>query len=171
VVGVTNGTEIVRRPGRRSTLLVALAGGVAAAASVVGGTSAAVIALVGAILLVGGTAYTSQTVVDVGGLVAFVGVCLAGLGDGSPLGVVIGVAAAIAGWDVGTNAISLGRQLGQGADTLRVEGLHALVGVTVGVTAGLFGFVLFEVGPTGQPVTTLFVLLVGAVLLIVALNR
>ena len=49
--------------------------------------------------------------------------------------------------------------------------LHALYGAGVGVAGGVLGFLLFRAGPTRQPVTTLFVLLLAAAILVVALNR
>lgn len=166
-----SGTEITRRPGRHSLVVSGVAGATAAATALAGGATGAAVAVVGTALLLAGVSRARHRLVDVGGLVAFLGVVIAALAEAPEPAVLVGTAAAVVAWDAGTNAVSLGRQLGREADTGRAETVHALVGGLVGlVTAGL-GLVVFEIGPTRQPVTTLFVLLVAASLLVVALNR
>lgn len=166
-----SGTEITRRPGRHSLLVSGVAGATAAATALTGSASGAAAALGGTVVLLAGVHTARHGVVDIGGMVAFVGVAVAALADAPAPAVVLGTAATVVAWDAGTNAVSLGRQLGAEADTARAETVHALAGALVGlVTAGV-GLALFEAGPTRQPVATLFVLLVAATLLVVALDR
>jgi hypothetical protein len=133
--------------------------------------SGAVVAALGTVTLLAGVRKANHGLVDVGGLVAFLGVALAALSEAPAAAVLIGTAAAVVAWDAGTNAVSLGRQLGAEADTAAAETLHAMAGAAVGLVTAVLGLVLFEVGPTRQPVTTLFVLLIAGTFLVVALNR
>lgn len=163
--------ELARRPSRRSALVPALAGTFAIAASAAGGAIAAAVTLAGVAVLVAGVWVGRHGVVDWGGTIAFVGFVVGVTNDATALPVVLGVTATVVAWDAGGNAISLGRQLGRTADTVRAETLHALTSATVGVAGAVVGIVLFVFGPTRQPVTTLFVLLLAAAALVAALNR
>jgi len=166
-----SGTEITRRPGRHSLVVSGIAGATATAMALVGGGSGAAVAGVGTVVLLAGVRRANHRAVDAGGLIAFLGVALSAL-SGPPAGaVLLGTAASVVAWDAGTNAVSLGRQLGAEADTARAENLHAMAGAVVGLVTAVFGLVVFQVGPTRQPVTTLFVLLIAGTLLVVALNR
>jgi len=165
------GHELTRRPSRRSVAVPAVAGTFAVAAGVATAPLAAVAAAAGVVVLVVGVGTARHRVVDAGGLVALAGFLAGGVGTASALPVVFGATATVVAWDAGDNAISLGRQLGRGADTVRVEVLHVLAGATVGLAGAVLGSVLFLLGPTGQPVTTLFVLLLAAAALVAALNR
>ncbi|QLH77301.1 hypothetical protein HZS55_08345 [Halosimplex rubrum] len=166
-----SGTEVTRRPGRHSLVVSGIAGATATAMALTGGGAGAAVAALGAVVLLAGVRTANHRAVDAGGLVAFLGVAAAALSEAPPVAVLLGTVAAVVAWDAGTNAVSLGRQLGAEADTVRAENLHAMAGAVVGLVTAVLGLVLFEVGPTRQPVTTLFVLLIAATLLVVALNR
>jgi len=170
VVGVT-GYELVRRPSRQSVAIAGAAGSFVVVASIPGGPTPTLLALAGVVVLLGGIRLGRHNVVDGGGLVAFAGVVAAALSGAGAMPVVFGSVAAVVAWDSGTNSISVSDQVGRGADTGRVEVFHALIGAAVGVVGGGLAFVLFRLGPTRQPVTTLFVLLLAAAVLVVALNR
>ena len=170
MVGVT-GYELVRRPSRQSVAIAAAAGSFVVVASIPGGPTPTLLALAGVVALLAGVWRGRHDVVDGGALVAFAGVVAAALSGAGAMPVVFGSVAAVVAWDSGSNSISLSEQVGRGADTGRVEVLHALVGGAVGLVGGGLAFVLFQVGPTRQPVTTLFVLLLAAAVLVVALNR
>lgn len=163
--------EIERRPSLESAGLVATAGGVATAASVAGGTGGVVAAAVGTAALVAGVRLATHRLADFGSLGVLAGVTISAVGGAPATMVVLGLVASVVAWDAGDNAISIGRQLGSEGATTRAETLHALAGSAVGVVAGGIGLVLFRVGPGGQPVATLFVLLIAAALLVLALNR
>lgn len=165
------GTEITRRPAARSALL---AGGIGAVGTVASAASGAVPVLgttAGVTVLMVGTVTGRKTVLDAGAFLAFLGVVFAAANGAPATAVLLGTVAAVVAWDVGGNAVSLAGQLGREADTVRVETLHATTSAAIGIAAAVAGYVLFRLGPTGQPVTTLFVLLVGATLLVLALNR
>jgi hypothetical protein len=170
VVGVT-GYELVRRPSRQSVVIAGVAGSFAVAASVPGGPTATAIALAGVVIVLAGVWRGRHRIVDGGALATFGGVVTAALSGAGAVPVVFGSVAAVVAWDSATNSVTLGEQVGRGADTGRVEVLHALFCGAVGVAGGGLAFVLFRVGPTRQPVTTLFVLLLAAAVLVVALNR
>ncbi|MFB6151119.1 MAG: hypothetical protein ABEJ40_04870 [Haloarculaceae archaeon] len=166
-----SGIELDRRPSRRSTALSAAAGTVAAGASAAGTTTGGLVTAAGVAVVVAGVWTGRHRVVDAGGLVAFVGVMLGALSDASAAPVLLGTTASVVAWDAGGNAVSLGRQLGRGADTLRVEAIHALGSAVVGLLGAGVGLALFRAGPRGLPVTTLFVLVVAAALLVAVLSR
>jgi len=166
-----SGTEITRRPGRHSLVVSGIAGATATAMALVGGGGAAAVAGLGTLALLAGVRRANHRAVDAGGLIAFLGVALSALSEAPAGAVLLGTAAAVVAWDAGTNAVSLGRQLGAEADTVRAENLHAMAGAVVGLVTAVFGLVVFQIGPTRQPVTTLFVLLIAGTLLVVALNR
>lgn len=170
MVGVS-GFEVTRRPSPRSTAVPVVTGSFAVAASAAGGGPAAAVAAAGVATVAVGVWTARHGVVDAGGLVTLLGVVVAALAGAGAVPVVFGTLATVVTWDAGGNAVSLGRQLGREVDTVRVESLHVLAGAGVGVLGSAVGFVLFSVGPTRQPVTTLFVLLVAAAALVVALNR
>jgi hypothetical protein len=172
VVGVSEAEfELSRRPAWRSALVPAVVGSFAVAASAAAGALAALVTVAGVVVLVAGVLVASHRVVDAGGFVAFLGFLVGAVGDASAAPVVLGVTASVVAWDAGGNAVSLGRQLGRGADTVRVETLHALTSATVGVAGAVVGLLLFVSGPTRQPVTTLFVLVLAGAALVAALDR
>jgi len=165
------GVEIVRRPARRSLLVSAVAGTAATTLAAPGSPAAALLCALGTAVLLAGVASARHGLVDGGGLVAFLGIVFAATNGATAGPVVFGTTATVVAWDAGGNAISIGRQLGNRVDSTRVEVVHAVAGAAVGLVTALVGLMLFRVGPTRQPVTTLFVLLLAAVLLVAALNR
>ncbi|QLH82006.1 DUF7519 family protein [Halosimplex pelagicum] len=72
----------------------------------------------------------------------------------------------IVAWDVGENAISLGEQIGSQTRTRRTEVVHASASALVGVLAGGFGYLAYQVSSSGYPAAALVLLLVGAVVLL-----
>lgn len=166
-----SGTEITRRPGRHSLVVSGVAGATAAVMVAAGSTTGAGVTVLGTAVVLSGVHTARHGVVDVGGLLAFVGVVFAALAEAPAPAVLLATAGTVVAWDAGTNAVSLGRQLGLEADTARPESLHALAGALVGLVTAVLGLVLFETGPTRQPITTVFVLLLAATLLLVALDR
>jgi len=165
------GVEIVRRPARRSLLVPAVAGTAATTLVAAGSSAGALLCALGTVVLLAGVASARHGLVDGGGLVAFLGIVFAATNGATAGPVVFGTTATVVAWDAGGNAISIGRQLGNRVDSTRVEVVHAVAGAAVGLVTALVGLMLFRVGPTRQPVTTLFVLLLAAVLLVAALNR
>jgi len=165
------GYELTRRPSWRSVAVPAVVGSFAVAACAAATPSATVVSAAGVVVLVVGAWRGRHGLVDAGGLVAFVGPVLAGLPGGSAGPVVVGATATVVAWDAAGNAVSLGRQVGQAADTTRVAVLHALASAAVGAAVVALAVVLFLAGPARQPVNTLFVLLLAGAVLVAALNR
>lgn len=163
--------EITRRPPLRSALLAGGIGAVVPLAALAGGATPAAASAAGVALLAAGVGRGRRRFIDAGALVAFLGVVFAGTTDAGVAPVLAGTVGTVLAWDVGGNAVSLGAQLGREAETTRVELLHALAGAAVGVASAIVGLALYVAGPTHQPVTTLFVLLVAGALLTAALNR
>jgi hypothetical protein len=148
-----------------------VAGTVAVLAAAATGPTAALVTAAGVAVTVAGVWQGAHGVVDAGGLVALLGLVVGAVMGGTAVPVVLGATATVVTWDAGNTAVSLGRQLGRGADTVRVEILGALASATVGVAGAVVGIALFVFGPRGQPITTLFVLLLAAAALLAALNR
>jgi hypothetical protein len=142
-LGPTAGADTLSAVGV-GTVLLALATGLAVAAALtwVGITA---VALVGVTL-------TASAAGGFGAAAALVGVATvaaAQLGAPAPA-VFLGVMGAVAVWDVGHNAVGLGRLVGRRADSARAESVHAggtLVAGGVGVALAAVGTYL--VGPLG----------------------
>ncbi|WP_435178241.1 DUF7519 family protein [Halorussus sp. AFM4] len=96
----------------------------------------------------------------------------------TPLWVVLGgLVAALVAWDAGEFAATLGSEVGRRAPTRRVELLHALTALSVGVVAALAAGALARVVPAGPSSgglgdvsVALFAAVAGAVLLVMALR-
>lgn len=128
---------------------------------------------VGGVALLGWGVYSgSRKFVSGGAFVLFLGVLLGSLG-GTPLALLplLGAAGSVVAWDVGENAISVGRQLGSESDTRRAELFHAGASAAVGLTGALVGFVVYRIAWGGQPLLALVALLVAGLFLLLALRE
>jgi hypothetical protein len=151
------------RPSRTGTALAGLVGLVAVAAQAVGGPSA-LVGGVGLLALVGGLRLGARRLVSLGILGLLLGVLVAGaVGVPTELLLVSAAAGAVA-WDVADQAVSLGEQVGRGADTERAELVHAAGSGLVATAAVAAAYLVFR-AVTGGPVLALALLLLGAVLL------
>lgn len=121
-------------------------------------------------LLLVGLVRGSNGFVTGGAFVLFLGGILAGAWGAPVLPVLVGVAAAVLAWDVGGSAISIGAQLGRGADTVRLEAVHIASSTVVGAVVVGVGFGLYRVGTGEQPVAALLLLAIAAALLVEALG-
>jgi hypothetical protein len=168
VVGVN---EIDRSPAVVSTALAVGAGVLSVLASALGSVVGAIPGAAGLAVLGVGLVRGSRAAVTGGSGLLFAGVLLAGASGASPEPLLVGTLGAILAWDIGENGIGLGAQLGRAADTRRLEFVHAASSLVVGaVTAGL-GYGVYLGATSGQPLTALVFLLVGAVVLVSALDR
>lgn len=142
------------------------------AAVVSGGFSvgALVVNTIGVAVFLWGVGRGRQRAITMGASIVFVGVLVAGVRGVSAGPLLVAVTGIVVGWDTGSTAISIGRQLGRGANTTRIELVHATASVGVGIAAAIVGFGLFRTATGGQPVTALLFLLVAAVLLTWALT-
>ncbi|WP_256299719.1 DUF7519 family protein [Haloarchaeobius salinus] len=167
-------TEIDRRPTRLSAIVSLGAAAVAALAAILTASIGGVFAGVGIVALAPGLVVGSRRLVHVGGVVLAAGMVLAGAtggGGAAELFMLVGTAATVVAWDVGQNAVGLGEQLGQEAETTRAELAHLGATLVVGaVTVGV-AYGLYQVAGSGQPLPALVMLLVAALALTTALRQ
>jgi hypothetical protein len=151
------------RPSRTGTAVAGLVGFVAVTAQAVGGPAVAV-GGVGLVALVAGLRRGIRRLVSLGVFGLLLGVLVAGaVGVPTELLLVSAAASAVA-WDVADQAVSLGEQVGRGADTARAELVHAAGSALVATLAVTAAYLVFT-AVTGGPVVALALLLVGATLL------
>lgn len=163
--------EIDRSPAVLSASLAVVAGLVSLAGSALGASVGAVPAIAGLAVLGVGLVRGRRRAVTAGGALLFAGVVVAGAVGGSPEPLLLGTIGAVMAWDVGENGVSIGLQLGRAANTHRAELVHATASLLVGaVTAGV-GYGVYLGAASGQPLTALVFLLLGAVVLVSALGR
>jgi len=160
------GLETVRldpRPSRTGTALAGLVGLVAVVPQAVGGPAVAV-GGPGLIALVAGLRRGVDRLVSLGVLGLLLGVLIAGaVGVPAEL-LLVSVAASAVAWDVAAQAVSLGEQVGRGADTARAELVHAAGSAIVATVAVAAAYLVFQ-AVTGGPVLALALLLLGGILL------
>ncbi|ELY92077.1 hypothetical protein C483_08619 [Natrialba hulunbeirensis JCM 10989] len=101
------------------------------------------------------TLTTGAGVLVLGGFVA--------AGNGASISaVLVAVTASILAWDSGQNAISIGRQLGPSAPTVRAELGHILASLTVGSALVLVGLVTTRLAGDVQPLIAVVLFLLAA---------
>ncbi|MUW14039.1 hypothetical protein GJ633_04720 [Halorubrum sp. CBA1125] len=124
----------------------------------------------GLLLLLSGLVRGSNAAVTVGAFGLFLGGVTAGVQSAPTVPVLVSVTFAVLAWDAGGNAISIGRQLGREADTIRIEVTHVAASGLVGVVTVGLGYGLYRTGTGEQPVAALVFSVLAAVLLIEALD-
>lgn len=132
---------------------------------------AAAVALLAVLVVTVGVRNGSRRLVTLGAVVLFGAVLLAGASDAPLAFVLVGAGATVVAWDAGTNAISVGRQLGAAAETRRLEIVHALATTGVAVVVGGVGYAAFRLSTGGQPTTGVALLLLAALLFSYLLDR
>ena len=151
------------RPSRTGTAVAGLVGFVAVSAQAVGGP-AVLVGGVGLLALVAGLRRGVRRLVSLGVFGLLLGVLVAGaVGVPTELLLVSAAASAVA-WDIADQAVSLGEQVGRGADTSRAELVHAAGSALVATLAVTAAYLVFT-AVTGGPVLALALLLIGAILL------
>ena len=161
--GATEARRLDPRPTRTGTAVAGLVGLVAVATQAVGGP-AVLLGGTGLLALVLGLRAGVRPAVSLGVLGLFLGVLVAGaVGVPTELLLVSAAASAVA-WDVADQALSLGEQVGRGADTARAELVHAAGSALVASVAVAAAYLVFS-AVAGGPVLALALLLLGGVLL------
>lgn len=168
---------IDRRPTRLGTVGAVLLATVVLLLALAYSVTGAVVAGVGLVVIGIATITGWRGGVDLAGLLLTIAIIVAGLAAPPPsesiLSAVIVLAGAIAtvlAWDVGTNAIDMGIQLGREGDTARAEVSHAVGSLTVGVVVVTASLAVFQMASGGQPVSALAVMLIAMLVLISALR-
>lgn len=147
------------------------AAGISVAGTALGAPVGGIGGAAGLVVLGLGLLAGSRRAVTAGSGLLFAGVLLAGVNGAAPEPLLVGTVGAVVAWDVADNAISVGTQLGRAANTRNAELVHAASSLAVGgVTAG-FGYGVYLAAAAGQPLTALVFLLLGAVVLVSALDR
>jgi len=111
----------------------------------------------------------SRTAADVGGTVLMLSVIATGTAASEAVVLAAAVATVLA-WDLATNAIEMGEQLGREANTDRAELVHAGATLAVGTLTAATAFAVVDLAAGGQPVTALVLLLLAALALASALR-
>ena len=161
--------EVTRKPTTLSAGLAMLSAVVVMALGGMHSVLAFGIGAMGLAALAPAVVLGSRTAADVGGGILL----LAVVATGAVAGEVVVLAAAVAtvlAWDLATNAIEMGEQLGQEADTDRAELVHAGATLVVGTLTAATAFVVYNLATGGQPVTALVLLLLAALALASALR-
>lgn len=161
---------IDRSPARLSAVVAGGMGVLAFLASGLFSWSALRIGLIGFGLIVLGLVLGSRAAVTVGTTGLFLGGLVAGSQGAPPIAVLVSVTAAVLAWDIGSLAISVGRQLGTAATTHRLELVHIAASTGIGVAMVVGGSLVYATASGGQPVTALVLLIVAALILLAALR-
>ena len=148
--------------------LVAAVGSVALAgvASPLGGALGAV----GLLAVTAGVTRGSAGAVAAGALGLFGGVVLGGLAGGGPFVLAGAALGAVLAWDLGEQAVTVGRQVGRAADTRRGELVHAGASLLVGVASAGVVLAVYETVAGGFSAAALVVLLVAGTVLAAGLR-
>lgn len=157
-----------RTPPTLSVQLVAVLAAVAALPLLLGGAVAG-LGLLGAVGLVGGTRSGRRPLVTGGAAALALAALLAGLVGVDPVAVLVSVAATLVAWDVGEHAVGLAEQVGQ-ATTRRSELAHAGASGLLAATVGTLGALVYFLGDTVRPTLVVVLLVLGAVLVVAALD-
>ncbi|WP_200840371.1 hypothetical protein [Natrialba sp. INN-245] len=149
---------------------VALALVIVASASLTGGGVVLAGGLALAWGLIGPVPGSRRWLVDAGSLAAFAGVVVSGLEGALVEPTLVATVCAVVAWDLAGSAIDLGDQLGREADTRRLEGVHAVSSVLVGLATMAIGYGTFVSAADGQPVAAVALLLLAGTLATIALG-
>lgn len=119
----------------------------------------------GLVILAVGLVRGRRGLVTVGTFGLFLGAVVAGIQHSPVASVLLSVTCTVLAWDIGSMAISIGTQLGRKAETTRLETIHIVASVSIGVVTAGIGYGLYQSGTGGQPITAVGFLLLAAVLL------
>jgi len=125
---------------------------------------AAAVALLAVLVLTVGVRNASRSLVTLGAVVLFGAVLVAGASDAPLPFVLIGAGATVVAWDAGTNAITVGRQIGAAAETRRLQLVHSLATTGVAAVVGAVGYGAFRLASGGQPTAGVALLLLAVLL-------
>ena len=163
-------SELTHLPTRLASVAAGLAGIVAVATAAVGSVDAIAIAVVGFICLSAGLVRGTRLAVDVGCLLVFAGVVVSGLGSDSVELTMLGTVAVVIAWDLGQDGIDLGEQLGRETATARLETVHIVSSLFVGLLAATLGYGVYLFAADGQPASAVVLLLLAACFVVIGLS-
>lgn len=163
-------TAVDRRPVRLSRWVSAFAGSLTLVMSAFYSWPALGIGAIGVLLLWIGLVRGTPGAITTGTFGLFVAAVAAGVQNAPIVSVLASVVLAVVAWDTGGNAIGIGEQLGRSAETTRIEIVHSVASLTVGVITAGIGYAIYRFGAGGQPIGAVVFLTLGAVLLVAALD-
>ncbi|ARS91651.1 hypothetical protein B1756_03135 [Natrarchaeobaculum aegyptiacum] len=164
------GQSITREPAVASSVAAVGLSIVAAALAGVGSPVGLLVGLAGIVLLAVALVRNSRRLVDVAGLVCFVGVVAGGLEATAVEPSLLATLAVVLAWDRAHGAIDVGTQLGREAPTRRLEAVSFASSLFVGVFAGTLGYAVYLIGGTGQPVAAVVLFVIAAALVTLGLG-
>lgn len=164
-------TTIDRGPTRVGRWTSAVAGVVAFVTSGFYSWSALAVGTIGLGLLLVGVVRGAKGAVTTGAFGLLVAGVLAGSAGAPVPPILASVVFTVLAWDTGGNAIGVGEQLGRSADTARIEIVHAVGTLAVGVLTAAVGSGVYWFAAGGQPVAAVVFLLLGALLLLGTLGQ
>lgn len=159
-------SEITRKPSWFGTSLAVSLALLSAVATLLAAPTAATASLAGLALLGAGLVTVSRRLVTVAGAMLVGGVFYAGYLGAAPEPLLVGALLGVLAWDVASNAISVGTQLGRETRTRRAETVHAAGSFVVGGFSVLVGYGAYVAAGGGQPLAALLFLVIGAVALV-----
>lgn len=164
------GRPITREPAVASSVVAVVLSIVAAALAGTGSPIGLLGGLAGVALFGVALRRNSRRLVDVAGLVCVGGVVAGGLEATAVEPTLAATLAIVLAWDRAHGAIDVGTQLGREAPTLRLEAVSFASSLLVGVLAGTFGYAVYVVGGTGQPVAAVVLFVIAAALVTLGLG-
>lgn len=162
--------ELTRKPTRRNTVASLTAAVVALVAIGSGSPAGGLFGLIGLGLLALGLHRGARLAVDFGGGVLFIGVILGGLQGLSPEATVIGAVGTLLAWDLANSAVELGEQLGRETSTDRLEAVHIITSLAVGLLSATIGYGVFVYSGAGYSLGVVVLLILAVVFLIAGLR-
>ena len=162
--------ELTRRPTWVSSLGAFLAGIVAVSAVGYGSVAALGVGLFGLVLLGVGLHRGLRGAVDGGALSVFVAVVLGALATESIDATLLATIGVVLAWDLGHSAIDFGEQLGRESSTGRLEVVHGLASLLVGIATAILAYVVYLFSTGGQPVAAVTLLILAACFVTIALG-
>ncbi|MFB6228779.1 MAG: hypothetical protein ABEH88_09515 [Halobacteriales archaeon] len=159
-----------RRPASLGRGISAFAGSVALVTGGFYSWPALVLGAAGTLVLWAGLLRGTRSMVTTGAFGLFVAAMIAGAQAAPIVPVLASVVLTVVAWDAGSNAISVGEQLGRSADTTRIEAVHGAATLAVGTLTAAVGYAVYRFATGGQPVAAVAFLLLGAVLLVATLD-
>lgn len=162
---MTDATEPAFGPARPSVAVAVGAGSVAVLLVGVTGATGFGLAVLGWASLVGGIAARSRTAVTAGLCVLWLAIVVGALAGLAVEAVGVALVAAVLAWDAACRGLTLGEQLTTRASTARIEGMHALatVGVGLGCLGGAYALWWVSSGVSAPMTVIGFALAVGVV--------
>lgn len=127
--------------------------------------------LVGVVLAGSGVYRGSRRLLGLGVVVLFASVVVAGLLSVPGFVLVPVMVGTVLAWDVGENAITVGEQFTDAADTWRGELLHAIVSAMVVTLFAVGAFAVYTISTGGYPIAAVVLAVVGALVVLVGLGR